>query len=621
VKRKNGHRGWEVYDAFPLKQHAMALAIQLEEASPWAYEVEARVLDKGPTGGGEGGRLRYEVWIRPKPAKNPRVRQNPGQLIMSSPAKLEAEKIAGWIRDRGVSPIWVSPRGREWGVFAPGPIAQEAQAAFSEVIRRNPCRNPRCSNPQHRHGRAHPNPANLGEAAAQIAMRAALQYLRAHGLEADPAALAETLRSWVKIKFPEALADVRKALEARMDKVAEQTFAASMALAGIEAAKEAGFPRKNPLTREESRELLEPARRAYKDALRIGGAPRGTTNPATPQTRPNPLLQTVMLGVGNPLTRHEAARALRQSRGWSDHAAARSDRFGKWIYSGLAMGMGSAVKMFGPASADRPARLAVRRAERASGVRNPASPAARRYISAQIRRFVQKGYGQAQAIAAGHAMAHRAGYKVPPPPNPLTRREAAGEIRRIRTEGRTSAELHRRGLHEFGAYRRGYAGGIQSVVVRHGPRKAKDLATRAFLASERRNPPRHIPWRDGQRIPVEKARTWIVSTGNRELLRQFDQAYQLQARANRKPRHVVWRTLPIGSRRSIDMVTAMAHYGDAPETRYIPPAGSRKSRAVYRHLWGEGGGRRSVPLLAAPGGKALVMPLKGRKVVSDWMRH
>lgn len=101
-----------------------------------------------------------------------------------------------------------------------------------------------------RRTRANPDPqARLVDAGAQIAMRAAAEYLRRHDLGADPAALTATLRAWLKIKLPEAMRDARQALEAGMGKVAEQTFAASMAQAGIEAAKEAGFPkggRRNP---------------------------------------------------------------------------------------------------------------------------------------------------------------------------------------------------------------------------------------------------------------------------------------------------------------------------------------------------------------------------------------
>ena len=83
----------------------------------------------------------------------------------------------------------------------------------------------------------------LGQIAVETATRAALEYLRAHDQEADSGALAECLRSWSKAKLAEALHDAREAIGAGMGQVAEATFRASMAQAGIEAAQEAGFPK------------------------------------------------------------------------------------------------------------------------------------------------------------------------------------------------------------------------------------------------------------------------------------------------------------------------------------------------------------------------------------------
>lgn len=83
---------------------------------------------------------------------------------------------------------------------------------------------------------------NLADAAAMIALRAARAYLDQHKLTATPTALSACLTSWVNAKLPEALADARSAFACHMDKAAVQTFGASMALAGIEAAKEAGEP-------------------------------------------------------------------------------------------------------------------------------------------------------------------------------------------------------------------------------------------------------------------------------------------------------------------------------------------------------------------------------------------
>jgi hypothetical protein len=87
--------------------------------------------------------------------------------------------------------------------------------------------------------------AALANAAIQIAAAGANQYLRAHNLTADQSALAECLRSWVRAKLPEALADAKEAFDLHMDAVGVQTFQASIMQAGIEAAKEASTARRS----------------------------------------------------------------------------------------------------------------------------------------------------------------------------------------------------------------------------------------------------------------------------------------------------------------------------------------------------------------------------------------
>lgn len=83
---------------------------------------------------------------------------------------------------------------------------------------------------------------SLMSVAAQIVAEGAAEYLRKNNLRADPSALASCCKSWCAIKLPEALRDAKEAMECGMDRVANQTFAATMVLAGIEAAKESGFP-------------------------------------------------------------------------------------------------------------------------------------------------------------------------------------------------------------------------------------------------------------------------------------------------------------------------------------------------------------------------------------------
>jgi hypothetical protein len=81
---------------------------------------------------------------------------------------------------------------------------------------------------------------NLGETAAKTAMVAAAEYLRVHKLVCkDYAAAAECIKSHIKMRLDQAMKD---ALECGMDAIAAATFTASMAEAGIEAAKEFGWP-------------------------------------------------------------------------------------------------------------------------------------------------------------------------------------------------------------------------------------------------------------------------------------------------------------------------------------------------------------------------------------------
>jgi hypothetical protein len=175
---------------------------------------------------------------------------------------------------------------------------------------------------------------------------------------------------------------------------------------------------------------------------------------------------------------------------------------------------------------------------------------------------------------------------------------------------------------------------IESGEISNPVRPSRGRFLRARVADPNKNPllqtvlnpPKNpvsarIPFRDGQKIPIERARAWVQKLGDPELMRQFKEAERLQTTANKKPRFVIWKTLPIGSPKEIEMLTAFAHYGDSPETIYKPPKGSRKGRHMYRHEWGEEAGRpRPVPILAAPSGKAIIKVMGPGQKIWDWMR-
>lgn len=82
----------------------------------------------------------------------------------------------------------------------------------------------------------------LGKIAGIAVIQGARDYLKANKLTADDTVLKACAASWMRAKMPEALKDAKDALACGLAKVAEQTFVASMMLAGIEAAKEAAVP-------------------------------------------------------------------------------------------------------------------------------------------------------------------------------------------------------------------------------------------------------------------------------------------------------------------------------------------------------------------------------------------
>ena len=85
--------------------------------------------------------------------------------------------------------------------------------------------------------------ATLGQAAVSIATHAAIQWLKVNDYKADPATLTECLRANCKIRISKALHDAKEAFACGMHDIGEATFRAEMALAGIDAAKEAFLPR------------------------------------------------------------------------------------------------------------------------------------------------------------------------------------------------------------------------------------------------------------------------------------------------------------------------------------------------------------------------------------------
>lgn len=80
---------------------------------------------------------------------------------------------------------------------------------------------------------------NIAEAAVEIAAKGARMWFEQNRTEpVSLDAFVECIKANVKLYLPAALKDAKEALDANMPDAAEQTFKASMILAGIEAAKE-----------------------------------------------------------------------------------------------------------------------------------------------------------------------------------------------------------------------------------------------------------------------------------------------------------------------------------------------------------------------------------------------
>jgi hypothetical protein len=71
-----------------------------------------------------------------------------------------------------------------------------------------------------------------------IVVRAYQAWFAAHPEAREGDGKLECIKANAKIRLPQALAEARQAIEIGMVQVAEKTFAATMALAGIDAAKE-----------------------------------------------------------------------------------------------------------------------------------------------------------------------------------------------------------------------------------------------------------------------------------------------------------------------------------------------------------------------------------------------
>lgn len=497
-----------------------------------------------------------------KMSKNPAA----AAILMASPAKLEVDKIAGWISREGV-PAWVAPSDGQWGVWVSKQMKGRGAAALGRVLKRNPG------------ARESSNPMKF----MTKAVIKSLPPLYSQEKVEDPIAYVKffapwTNWTWYALEFDGqdrffglvqgqeeelgyfSLAELQSIRGRWGLKVERDLHFRPTPLSKIRGKDPAGRPLRNPTatayTAKGKRRRVSSSDKypgmaigSRKYGVEIeafqGHIPLGkivgthahardltmgevrkfgyTPDPLFPP-RENPLLQTVMLATGNP----------GNPKGWSAFISGTEEfvtRVADWF--------------------------------RANGIRS------------EVHQNVTGSY-TVFVLSSKKKLAGPMYRKMPRTTNPPRR------------------------------------GCPRGKVANNPPR-----------IPLRRNPggPIDVPFKEGERISIARARAWVNSTGDRELIRQFNEAERLQKKANKPSTHLTWQTLPIGSPTELEMVTAMTHYGETPETVYKPPKGSKKGRHMYKHEWGEGTrGGKPVPVLASADGKAMIMPMGKGQTVGDWMR-
>ncbi len=69
----------------------------------------------------------------PTPGTRPAIAANPGDMILTTPSKLEAEKIVGWIGGEGMK-SWLDVHGDLWAVKVPRGKAALGKAVLGRVL-------------------------------------------------------------------------------------------------------------------------------------------------------------------------------------------------------------------------------------------------------------------------------------------------------------------------------------------------------------------------------------------------------------------------------------------------------------------------------------------------------
>lgn len=136
---------------------------------------------------------------------------------------------------------------------------------------------------------------------------------------------------------------------------------------------------------------------------------------------------------------------------------------------------------------------------------------------------------------------------------------------------------------------------------------AKGLAIDAGKSLFRKNPCRAMPREQFERR--------LSQSGTAQQKAEYRKALAAYNRFHRTLPRTISREMISDGRRGRTSSTFLYKVGQAPDSTYIPVAGSGKGKTPYVHDW-----KNRPDVYASPDGKTLIYKLKGKAKISDWMR-
>ena len=125
-------------------------------------------------------------------------------------------------------------------------------------------------------------------------------------------------------------------------------------------------------------------------------------------------------------------------------------------------------------------------------------------------------------------------------------------------------------------------------------------------------------FRPGQRVSIERFEKWLRANTDARIINEYEKTKQAYERFHlgSKPSYITYDPIEMSN---IDGTKFFYSAGKAVTTNYVTPKTSKKAfnkgKGAYEHVW-EG---KKPQILVDYEGKTLMLPLKGKSKVTDWM--